>query len=98
MAIRDQMTENSNPDFRLLQESLYGIAAAAEVRYFVFSRRLEDRIRDLCSQVVSAKETELEPLISDLQAALHEHNARLRKLAAAKLARLPMSFRKTLIP
>jgi hypothetical protein len=50
-------------------------------------RRLEDRIRDLCAKTVSAPEGELEPIISDLKAALREHTQRLRKLAAAKLIR-----------
>jgi hypothetical protein len=58
------------------------------------SRRLEDRIRDLCARVVSAKETEFEPLISDLQTALREHNGRLRQLAADKLGNIPLPFRK----
>jgi hypothetical protein len=50
------------------------------------SRRLDDRIRELCYKVISAGEGELEPLIEDLKSALREHNSRLRKLAAAKLA------------
>jgi hypothetical protein len=57
------------------------------------SRRLDDRIRELCSKVVSADENDLEPLIEDLKSALREHNSRLRKLAAAKLAN-PFSPRK----
>jgi hypothetical protein len=52
------------------------------------SRRLEDRIRELCAKVIVAREEEVGPAITDLKAALHEHNARLRKLAAAKLTRL----------
>jgi hypothetical protein len=50
------------------------------------SRRLDDRIRQLCYEVISAGDDELETLIEDLKSALREHNARLRKLAAAKLA------------
>ena len=49
-------------------------------------RRLEDRIRELCSRLVSAEDGDVEPLISELRSALREHNQQLRKLAAAKLA------------
>src|SRR5229473_6762211 len=50
------------------------------------ARRLEDRIRDLCSRAVAAQDSELDSIFSALQQALREHNDRLRKLAAAKLA------------
>jgi len=49
------------------------------------SRRLDDRIRELCAKVVAATEEEVEPAISELQAALREHTSRLRKLAVTKL-------------
>lgn len=49
------------------------------------SRRLEDRIRELCAAVVSADDQEMPRIISRLNAALHEHNERLRKWAAARL-------------
>jgi hypothetical protein len=48
--------------------------------------RLDDRIRDLCAAVVHTDEREFRPLMSELRAALREHNRQLRKLAAAKLA------------
>jgi hypothetical protein len=50
-------------------------------------RRLEDRIRQLCAKAVAAPESDLEPVITELKVALHEHTERLRKLAALKLAR-----------
>ncbi len=49
------------------------------------SRRLEDHIRDLCAQIIAAPESELEPVLSELKSALHEHSIKLRKLAAEKL-------------
>jgi hypothetical protein len=52
------------------------------------SRRLDDRIRDLCANVVAADEPELEPKISELKSALREHTARLRKMVATKIAGL----------
>jgi len=52
----------------------------------VRARRLEDRIRELCAQALTAQAPELDPILSALQSALREHNQRLRKLAAAKLA------------
>ena len=50
------------------------------------ARRLEDRIRELCARAVTAQESELDSIFSSLQSALREHNERLRKLAAEKLA------------
>ena len=49
------------------------------------SRRLEDRIQELCLQVATAKEPELSSLLTELKAALQEHTLRLRKVAADTL-------------
>jgi hypothetical protein len=52
----------------------------------VSGRRLEDRIRELCAKAIAAPGgDELEPALSELKAALHEHTERLRQLAAKKL-------------
>lgn len=48
-------------------------------------RRLEDRIKALCAKALTAQESELEAIISELRAALLEHNFRLRKLVAHQL-------------
>ena len=48
--------------------------------------RLDDRIRQLCARVVTSGEEDLGPAISELKAALREHNRRLRKLAADTIA------------
>jgi hypothetical protein len=69
-----------------LLQILYRTEYGTNINWSVPSRRLDDRIRELCYQVISAEEGELEPLIEDLKSALREHNTRLRKLAAAKLA------------
>jgi hypothetical protein len=53
------------------------------------ARRLDDRIRDLCAKAVTAPESELHAIFSELNAALREHNERLRKLAAEKLGPRP---------
>jgi hypothetical protein len=53
------------------------------------ARRLEDHIRELCARAVDAQDSELDAIFSALQNALREHNQRLRKLAAAKLAAWP---------
>jgi hypothetical protein len=47
---------------------------------FVYLRRLDDRIRKLCAKVVKTREAELDPVISELKSALHEHTVRLRKM------------------
>jgi len=49
------------------------------------SRRVEDRIRDLCAQAVSAPDSELEPILKELRATLRAHSERLRKLAVMQL-------------
>jgi len=49
------------------------------------SRRLEDRIRELCSKALVADDAELGPIVRELRESLHEHADRLRKLAAQKL-------------
>jgi len=48
------------------------------------SRRLDDRIRELCASIVKAREEELEPAISGLKSALREHTTRLRKIIASR--------------
>jgi hypothetical protein len=50
------------------------------------SRRLSDRIRKLCSDIVAARDEDVEPSLTELKSALREHTARLRKMAATKLA------------
>ena len=48
-------------------------------------RRLEDRVRDLCTRVIEAKDSDIDQTIKELRQALAEHNRRLRKMAAQKL-------------
>ena len=50
--------------------------------YRVHSRNLDDRIRELCAKAVTAADSELEPVQTELREALREHNERLRRLAA----------------
>jgi hypothetical protein len=45
----------------------------------------EDHIRELCARAVVAPQGDLEPILLDLQAALHEHTENLRLLAAKVL-------------
>jgi uncharacterized coiled-coil protein SlyX len=71
-----------------LRKIRYGNRERAVAACLMASRRLEDRIRELCSKVVGVRDEELEPAIAELNAALREHNQRLRKLAGAKLTRL----------
>ena len=44
------------------------------------SRRLDDRIRELCRQVLRADGADLEDALSELQSATHEH-VYLRRVA-----------------
>lgn len=69
----------------VLPKILYGGPLLTVGASNVHSRRLEDHIRDLCAQIIAAPESELEPVLSELKSALHEHSIKLRKLAAEKL-------------
>ncbi len=50
------------------------------------TRRLDDRIRELCERVLAASDDELEPAISELRTAFQEHISRLRQMVAENLA------------
>lgn len=53
-------------------------------------RRLEDRIQDLVAEAIAThREEDLDKVVLQLRAALHEHTLRLRKLAASKLTIIP---------
>jgi hypothetical protein len=56
-------------------------------------RRLEDRIRELSAKAVAVRDAELDQVLLDLKANLHEHTERLRKLAARKLGKAQVNSR-----
>jgi len=60
------------------------------------SRRLEDRIGELCSKAISRNEDpEFRQIIEELREALREHSKRLKALAHAKFAAgLPVQERR----
>jgi hypothetical protein len=78
----------------LIQFVLYRTlgSAVAVLPAMPVARRLEDRIRDLCTKAVAAGSGELNPVLSELKAALHEHTQRLRRMAAASTLRSPREF------
>ena len=49
------------------------------------SRRLTDRIQELCAKAASAPPHEVDAVLDELKVALGEHTRRLRKMAAQKL-------------
>ena len=52
----------------------------------VQSRRLEDRIRELCTKAVATDDSaDFSEVMQQLREALREHSNRLRELAARKL-------------
>ena len=52
-------------------------------------RRLEDRIRELCTRAIdTAEHAQFSEVIEELREALHEHTKRPRKLAASKIPNL----------
>jgi len=54
--------------------------------YFrVRSHPLEERIRTLCAQAITAKEAELGIILNELKAALRQHTERIRHMAAAEI-------------
>jgi hypothetical protein len=49
-------------------------------------RRLEDRIRKLCTKAIAAKDSDrLEPVLIELQAAIHQAVEKIRSSAGAHL-------------
>jgi hypothetical protein len=63
------------------------------------TRRLDDRIRDLCAEAIAAKSSHnAKPILAELQSAIHEFTERLRKRVAAVLTRssdFPIERRRT---
>jgi len=53
---------------------------------------LTDRIRELCARAIMTPSADIEPVISELQAALHEHNLWVRDIAAKSLVRDPIEI------
>ena len=45
------------------------------------SRRLEERIRELCTKAITSEDTELPNVMSELRAAMREHVENLRRTA-----------------
>jgi hypothetical protein len=62
------------------------VAAAKDEGSRMPSRRLEDRIRDLCGEALSSSGAEFESVLDDLRSSLHEHSERLRQIMALRLA------------
>lgn len=53
------------------------------------SKRLEDRIKELCAEAIATPESpELNVVLKQLQDALHEHTDRLRDMAASRRVRV----------
>lgn len=48
-------------------------------------RRLDDRIRQLCTEIASASNAEMEEVLQELLGAIHEKVERLRTLAVNQL-------------
>jgi len=46
---------------------------------------LTDRIRELCARAIMTPSSEIDPVIAELQAALHEHVLLVRTMAAKSL-------------
>lgn len=61
--------------------------------YRVPSRRIDDRIRDLCAKVANSEGNDYEPTLSELKAALLEHTGRLRKMAVESQGKKAAPFK-----
>jgi hypothetical protein len=55
-------------------------------------RRLDDRIRDLCTRAIKARGADLESVFAELKFALHEHTERLRNAATLRLLKKNEDF------
>ena len=51
----------------------------------MLQRRLDDRIRQMCTQIASASNAEMEEVLQGLLGAIHEKVERLRALAVNQL-------------
>ena len=61
------------------------------------SRRLSDRIRELCAEATNAGDANFGEILSELQSALHEHAARAHEMGIRQIAgRTERRLRKTL--
>jgi hypothetical protein len=58
------------------------------------SRRLEDRIRELCAKLIKAEDQDFESASAELKGALHEHTERLRKVVAQNLLKKEQANRR----
>ena len=84
------LPEPQSPRSRLfLQQVLYCALRNLGTLYRVRSRRLEDRIRDLCAKVAAAPQAELQTAITNLRAALREHALRIENKATKDLLKGP---------
>src|SRR5258707_15246176 len=75
---------------------MYGIAQSCEFRHYLSERalssrplrmpdrRLDDRIRHLSTQLAGASNIDVEPMLQELLAAIHEKLERLRTRAAER--------------
>jgi IS5 family transposase len=59
---------------------------AALAALVVLSRRLSDRIRELCTQAANAGDANFAEVLSELQSALHEPAARAREMGIRQIA------------
>ena len=73
--------------FRIEQPCSLRVKSVIE-RLPTVNRRIEDRIRELCSLAIASKrDDERESLLEELTAALREHAQRLKKIAVVKLVK-----------
>ena len=49
------------------------------------SRRLDDRLKDLCAKVIRTPDNEIEPVLKELQAAMRAKFERIRVMATFRL-------------
>src|SRR5215469_5333912 len=67
------------PPFCLRSDSFIRGAGGMDTEHFIH------RIRELCARAIMAKDSEIEPVITELQAALREHALMVRNMAAKSL-------------
>jgi hypothetical protein len=65
----------------------HGVTTVCSIMARMFGHDFESRIRDLCAKIIAAPEADLEPVLSELQTALHEHTVHLRRMAARNLVK-----------
>ena len=84
-ACLDSSFDTPRQSHRYRKACMY-VGAQTIALWCVPSRRLTDRIRELCGQAASGSDANFAVILSELQIVLHDHAVRTRKMAIKQIA------------